>query len=105
MHRKIHSCFDRHRLVVTDERPFHQVIALAVGIEALFLAAAVGDHVFVVRPEHIGAGRADAPLKVPCSLPNRWPVYCASAVTSKSFIPGLISLRTRSMILSCMVAV
>ena len=32
MHDDVHVSFNAHRLIVADERPFHQVVALAVAV-------------------------------------------------------------------------
>src|SRR5258708_34581091 len=49
---------DRHGLVVADERPLDHIVALAVGVQALFLGTPVLLHEGVVLGEDLAALRA-----------------------------------------------
>ena len=59
MHDDVHVLLDRHRLVVANERPFDQIVALAVAMQPLLLRPAVLAHEIVVGGEDVfarGAG-------------------------------------------------
>src|ERR1700693_2157589 len=47
VHDDVHVLFDVHRLVIADERPFDEIVALAVAMQALFLGPAVLAHEIV----------------------------------------------------------
>jgi hypothetical protein len=55
MNRKIHVLLDIHGLVGTNQRPFHEVVALAVAVEAKFGWQTVLAHIVVVVLGDLGA--------------------------------------------------
>src|SRR5271168_2498000 len=56
VHDDVHVFRDRHRLVAANERPFDQVIALAMTVEAFFLGPIILPHEIVIGRENILAG-------------------------------------------------
>src|SRR5262249_40654445 len=48
MDREIHVLLDQHRLIAADQRPFHEVVALAVAIEPQLRRQSAAAHVVVV---------------------------------------------------------
>src|SRR6185437_13565689 len=69
VHDNIHVFLDRHWLVVADQRPLDQVVALAVAVQALLLGPAVLAHEFVIGGEYVLAGSAgleQGEVEFPC---------------------------------------
>ena len=51
---EVHVLLDRHGLVGTNQGPLHQVVALAVGVEAQLRRQAAAAHAVVVAPCNLG---------------------------------------------------
>ena len=58
MHDDIHVAFDAHRLVLADQRPLDEIVALAVTVQPLFFRTTVLVHKHVIFFENIFAARA-----------------------------------------------
>ena len=58
MHDDIHVAFDAHRLVLADQRPLDEIVALAVTMQPLFFRPPVLAHERVIFVEDVFAGRA-----------------------------------------------
>src|SRR3984893_4075677 len=58
MDREVHVPLDRHGLIAAHQRPFHEVVALAVAIEPQLRRQSAAAHVLVVALGDLGAGRA-----------------------------------------------
>src|SRR5438034_69103 len=48
MHRKVHVPLNRHALIAADQRPFHQIVALAVSIKPQLRRQFAAAHVIIV---------------------------------------------------------
>src|SRR5260370_18471165 len=58
MDREVHVLLDRHGLIAAHQRPFHEVVALAVAIEPQLRRQSAAAHVLVVALGDLSAGRA-----------------------------------------------